>query len=46
MPAFRFDGTALAAPVQAGPGNWDLWVKLRAEDGTLFQQRMAVTVHE
>lgn len=45
-PDFRFDGTALAAPVEAGAGNWDLWVRLRAEDGTLFQQRMTVKVRK
>lgn len=43
-PAFTFDGTALTAPVTAGPGNWNLRVKLRAEDGTLFQQRIVVRV--
>lgn len=43
-PEFTFDGTALVAPVQAGPGNWNLRLKARAEDGTLFQQRVIVQV--
>lgn len=41
-PAFTFDGTSLVAPVVAGAGNWNLRVKLRAADGTLFQQRIIV----
>tara|TARA_R110000764_G_scaffold62196_1_gene132390 strand:- start:7473 stop:7928 length:456 start_codon:yes stop_codon:yes gene_type:complete len=41
-PAFVFDGTAYVAPVVAGPGNWNLRIKLRAPDGTLFQQRVIV----
>ena len=44
VPAFEWDGTALVAPVDAGPGNWNLRVRLRAEDGTLFQQRLVVRV--
>jgi nitrogen fixation protein FixH len=43
-PAFVFDGKALVAPIKAGPGNWNLRVKLRAESGTLFQQRIVVHV--
>lgn len=43
-PEFTFDGTALTAPVTGGPGNWNLRVKLRADDGTLFQQRLVVEV--
>ena len=41
---FAFDGRALVAPVEAGPGNWNLRLKARAEDGTLFQQRIIVRV--
>ncbi len=41
-PVFEFDGTALRATVQAGPGNWNLRLRARAEDGTLFQQRVIV----
>ena len=40
--AFVFDGSAYVAPVVAGPGNWNLRIKLRAPDGTLFQQRVIV----
>lgn len=40
--AFEFDGTALRAPVVAGRGNWNLRLKARAADGTLFQQRIIV----
>ncbi|MEP3346801.1 MAG: FixH family protein [Litoreibacter sp.] len=43
-PDFVFDGTALRAPVVAGDGNWNLRLKARATDGTLFQQRIVVRV--
>lgn len=43
-PVFEFDGTALRASVVAGEGNWNLRLKARAEDGTLFQQRIIVEV--
>ncbi len=43
-PNFAFDGTALRAQVVAGTGNWNLRLKARAEDGTLFQQRIIVEV--
>ena len=39
---FTFDGKALRAPVMAGKGNWNLRLRARAEDGTLFQQRIIV----
>lgn len=41
-PKFVFDGQALRAPVTAGDGNWNLRLKARAADGTLFQQRIIV----
>ncbi|MEO1238489.1 MAG: FixH family protein [Pseudomonadota bacterium] len=41
-PAFAFDGEAFVAPIDAGPGNWNLRLKARAEDGTLFTQRIIV----
>jgi nitrogen fixation protein FixH len=41
-PDFVFDGTAYVAAVEAGPGNWNLRLKMRAPDGTLFQQRVIV----
>ncbi len=43
-PEFIFDGTALRATVEAGPGNWNLRLKARTADGTLFQQRVVVEV--
>jgi len=44
QPHFTFDGTAFVAPVQAGPGNWNLRITARAADGTRFQQRIIVEV--
>jgi hypothetical protein len=41
-PDFVFDGTALRAPVAGGGGNWNLRLRARSEDGTLFQQRIIV----
>ena len=41
-PDFVHDGQNFTAPVNAGPGNWNLRVKLRAADGTAFQQRIVV----
>jgi nitrogen fixation protein FixH len=43
-PNFAFDGSTLRAQVAAGTGNWNLRLKARAEDGTLFQQRIIVEV--
>lgn len=43
-PTFTFDGTALVAPIEANGGNWNLRLKARAENGTLFQQRIIVHV--
>lgn len=43
-PDFTFNGKALHAQVVAGAGNWNLRLKLRALDGTLFQQRVIVRV--
>ncbi len=43
-PNFAFDGDALRATVDGGPGNWNLRVKARSTDGTLFQQRIVVKV--
>ncbi|KEJ87902.1 FixH family protein [Sulfitobacter donghicola] len=43
-PVFEFDGHALRAPVDAGPGNWNLRLRARSEDGILFQQRVIVEV--
>ena len=43
-PEFQFDGQAFVADVIAGPGNWNLRIKARAQDGTEFQQRVIVRV--
>lgn len=43
-PEFTFDGNALRAYVEAGSGNWNLRLKARSDDGTLFQQRIIVKV--
>ncbi len=43
-PDFHFDGDRLVSPVEAGAGNWNLRLKARAADGTLFQQRIIVHV--
>lgn len=45
IPAFSDRGSALVAPVDAGPGNWNLRIRMRADDGTLFQQRIVVRVN-
>ncbi|MEL7114782.1 MAG: FixH family protein [Pseudomonadota bacterium] len=41
---FAFDGTALVAPAVIERGNLNLRLKARADDGTLFQQRVIVLV--
>ncbi len=43
-PVFVHDGTTFVAPVTTDAGNWNLRVKLRAADGTQFQQRIIVKV--
>ena len=43
-PVFVHTGTAFEAPVVADGGNWNLRLKARALDGTLFQQRIIVEV--
>jgi nitrogen fixation protein FixH len=45
-PVFVFNGDAFVAKVEAGPGNWNLRLRARASDGTLFQQRIIVKVVE
>ncbi|MDJ0639241.1 MAG: FixH family protein [Paracoccaceae bacterium] len=45
-PDFAFNGHAFTAPVTAGPGNWNLRLVARAEDGTRFEQRIIVKVVE
>lgn len=43
-PAFEFDGQALRAVIDGGAGNWNLRLKARAQNGTLFEQRIIVEV--
>lgn len=43
-PAFEFDGKALRAVIAGGDGNWNLRLRARAQDGTLFEQRVIVEV--
>ncbi|MEY8881298.1 FixH family protein [Donghicola sp. XS_ASV15] len=43
-PVFAWTGTDLSAPVTLGRGNWNLRLKARSEDGTLFQQRLVLHV--
>ena len=45
VPNFVDRGSAWVAPVYAGAGNWNLRIKMRADDGTLFQQRSVVRVN-
>lgn len=44
VPAFVWDGTAWVAPVEAGPGLWNLRVEMRAPDGTPFRRRIPLRV--
>lgn len=39
-PDFRFDGQGYVAPVTLAPGNWNIRMVARAEDGSAFQQRV------
>jgi nitrogen fixation protein FixH len=41
-PDFTFDGEALRATVKGAHGNWNLRLRARSDDGTLFQQRVVV----
>lgn len=43
-PAFTFNGTAFTAPADLAPGNWNLRLVARAEDGTTFRRRFALRV--
>ena len=43
-PDFTFDGHALHATVVGGAGNWNLRLRARAPDGTLFAQRIIVKI--
>ena len=41
-PEFTFAGGRYTAPVEAGPGNWNLRLEAIAPDGTEFRQRVIV----
>ena len=43
-PDFTYHQGRFTALVEAGEGNWNLRLKARAADGTLFQQRIIVEV--
>ncbi|NSY38032.1 FixH family protein [Leisingera sp. ANG59] len=43
-PEFTFDGQAYVAPADLGPGNWNIRMVARAEDGTEFTQRVILHV--
>ena len=43
-PDFQFDGQRYAAPLELGPGKWELRLNAQAQDGTAFAQRLALWV--
>ena len=43
-PVFSRDGSRFSASADMVPGNWDVYLKAWAPDGTLFQQRLALHV--
>lgn len=43
-PEFVFLDGAFRAPVEIGPGNWNIRLRATAADGTLFQQRVVLHV--
>lgn len=44
VPEFIFDGRAYVTRTDLRPGNWDVWLTATAEDGTVFEQRLELTV--
>ncbi len=44
VPEFAFNGHAYVAYEALRPGNWDVWLKAVALDGTEFEQRLEMTV--
>ena len=42
IPDFVFDGRSYRAAVQVPDGNWNLRLRVRAADGTLFQRRIII----
>ena len=43
-PDFVFDGRAYVAEATLAPGNWDVWLKAVARDGTPFEQRLTMRI--
>lgn len=43
-PVLVFDGKDYVAPVDLGAGNWNLRLVAKAEDGTIFRQRIIVDI--
>lgn len=43
-PQFQRSGSQFTASADLVPGNWDVYLKAWAPDGTLFQQRLALHV--
>ena len=43
-PNFEFNGTAYVAPVHLGPGNWNIRMTARAENGVESRQRVILHV--
>ena len=44
IPEFVFDGRAYVARETLRQGNWDVWLRATALDGTPFEQRLEMTV--
>lgn len=45
-PDFVFDGSAYVAPAVLEPGNWNLRLVAKAQDGTPFRQRIVLWVRD
>ncbi|MCB1340764.1 MAG: FixH family protein [Pseudooceanicola sp.] len=45
-PDFHFDGTRYVAPLDLGPGNWNIRMKALDAGGTEFEQRVVLHVKE
>ncbi len=43
-PAFEFDGSAYVARAELAPGNWNIRMVAKAQDGTEFTQRVLLYV--
>ncbi len=45
-PEFVFNGASYVAPADLAPGNWNIRMTARAEDGTAFRQRVILHVRK